>query len=155
MISQSITSHVTFFLSNPGQRLPLGWSRVPNTWGRLLFFFLSFFFLLFSSRASSVERCGHLVGGARPSCALLIRMLCLLAHIAVHIDGEASASAEVSPRSATLIDKGFFLSLSVSHAPFFCQHLIISKDLQRPPVEILSLGISKQSRLLIASLNAQ
>lgn len=156
-----ITWHVhvyifLFFLSNPGQRLPLGWSRVANTWGRLLFFFF-----LFSSSFFPLERRARALRSPCRGSAAVVRpadthVVPPCAHCGAY--RWRSASAEVSPRSATLIDKGFFFSsfsLSLSHTLLFCQHLIISKDLQRPPVEILSLGISKHCRLLIASLNAQ
>lgn len=164
MISQQVTSHVTctytfifYFFKQPRTATASRMEPSPKHVGSTPVFFLSFsssFFPLERRARALRSPCRRSAAVVRPADTHVVPPC---AHCGAY--RWRSASAEVSPRSATLIDKGFFfpffLSLSLSHTLLFCQHLIISKDLQRPPVEILSLGISKHCRLLVASLNAQ
>lgn len=87
---------------------------------------------------------------------LLIRMLRLLVHIAVHIDGGVCPQRSL-PRRATLIDKGPPPPpFSFSHSHTF---LVPASYYHQGPLKAsggnISLGISKHSCPLMASLNVQ
>lgn len=145
--------HVSLEVS-PDSDCLLDGGDVANMWGRLCFLFL------FSSSIFFPAECrGHLVGGVLPSCA------CWYTHVVppcAHCVAYRwrSVSAEVSPRSATLIDKGFLfpslsLSFSFSLSHFFPPASYYHQGPSKASGGNISLGISKQCRPLMASLNMQ